>query len=162
MKAVRRTVAPILATALAILVLPLQLTAQNLSEDEQEAWSALETQLAHVYAREWDKNQEYMHPDLVTWGPDNPVPYPVTESGKALWQTEVSRSGNVLGYEMAPVSVVVDGDVAIINFYVRHLVEETAGGKVEWVTWRGHNTWKKRGDRWLLLATYNTTLPSGG
>ena len=156
MKAVRNAVAPVLAAALAILVLPPQLMAQNLSEDEQEAWSALETQLAHGYAREWDKNQEYMHPDLVLWGPESPVPYPITESGQALWQTAFGRSGTVLGHELTPVSVVVDGDVAIINFYVRFLLEATPGGEVKWVSWRGHNTWKKRGNRWLLLATYNT------
>jgi ketosteroid isomerase-like protein len=158
MKALRKAVAPASIVALAMLVLPPQLMAQNLSEDEQEAWSTLETQLAHYYAREWDKNPEYMHPDAVFWGPGSPVPYPVTESGQALWQTAVSRSGAVLGFELTPVSVVVDGDVAILNFYVRHLIEATPDGEVKWVSWRGHNTWKKRGNRWLLLATYNSPM----
>jgi hypothetical protein len=47
----------------ALLAFTPHLVAQNFSEEEQEAWSALETQLAHVYAGEWDKNQEYLHPD---------------------------------------------------------------------------------------------------
>ena len=151
----------LVTVAFAMFAVAPQLMAQDFSEEEQEAWSTLETQLNHAYAGEWDRNQEYLHPDLVLWGPESEVPYPMTESGQALWQTFIARSGTVLGHELTPVTVVVDGDVAIINFYVRALVEATPGGTVEWVSWRGHNTWKKRGNRWLLLATYNT-FPEDG
>ncbi len=144
-----------LAAVVAVLTLAPHLMAQNFTEEEQEAWSALETQLALAYTGEWDREREYLHPDLVLWGPESPVPYPTNTEGP-LWRTVFERSGTVLGHELTPVSVVVDGDVAIINFYVRFLVEVTPGGEVEWFSWRGHNTWKKRGNRWLLLATYNT------
>ena len=148
----------LLSPAVAILALAPHLTAQNFTAEEQEAWSALETQLTLAYTGEWDKEREYLHPDLVLWGPESPVPYP-TDPSSPLWRTDFSRSGTVLGHELTPVTVVVDGDVAIINFYVRYLLEESPGGAVEWVSWRGHNTWKKRGNRWLLLATYNTFPP---
>jgi ketosteroid isomerase-like protein len=146
----------LLAVAFAMLALAPQVMAQNLTDEEQEVWSILETQLGHAYAGEWDASREYLHPDIVLWGPESEVPYPFTESGDALWQTFNTRSGTVLGFELTPVTVVVDGDVAIINFYVRYLLEATPGGDVEWLSWRGHNTWKKSGNRWLLLATYNT------
>ena len=151
----------LLAAAVAMLLLAPHLMAQNFTAEEQEAWSALETQLEHVYAAEWDEVGGFLHPDVVFWDPENPVPYPVTESSLALGQLAFGRTGNVLGHELTPVSVVVDGDVAIINFYVRYLLEADPGGAVEWVSWRGHNTWKKRGNRWLLLATYNTTESEG-
>ena len=149
----------VLSAAFALLAAAPQVMAQNLSPEEQEVWSTLEAQLDRAYAGDWQGNLEYMHPDLVLWGPESEVPYPFTETGDLLWRTSNARSGTPLGFELAPVTVVVDGDVAIINFYVRALWEATPGGAVEWISWRGHNTWKKRGDRWLLLATYNTFPP---
>jgi hypothetical protein len=57
---------------------------------------------------------------------------------------------------LTPVSVTVVDDVAIINCYVRVLTRKN--GELRGSTYKLHNTWKKEGKRWLLLATCNAII----
>ena len=79
----------------------------------------------------------------------------------AYHTTLVSGEDKVVAHRLVPVSVVVVGDVAIINSYLYLLTRPKEGKQVEKIL-RLHNTRKKEGDRWLLLATYNTVAKSGG
>lgn len=56
-------------------------------------------------------------------------------------------------------TVTVVDDVAIINCYLQVLTKKH--GKLAQSTYRLHNTWNKEGERWLLLATCNSTVEEG-
>lgn len=116
--------------------------AQNWNADQQAAWQALEAQIAHYSAGEYAQHEAYLHPSLVTWTPDYPVPWRLGEF--------VMEPGPDLEYQLFPISVVVVGDTAIVNAYWRRA--RTDGDQI----WRLHNTWLRENDQWRLLAFYNT------
>ena len=85
------------------------------------------------------------------------MPTPVTAARSKNYTTVLlKRTDKVVAHYLIPVTVTVVDDVAIINCYVRVLTEKD-GVSME-STYRLHNTWKKEGEHWLLIATYNTKV----
>jgi ketosteroid isomerase-like protein len=147
----------ILATfALALFCSPID--AVELTEEQTAPWNALEKQVALGMDRKWDSMEEFLHAKLSIWG-DN-LPTPVSFSAKAYaYFTKLEDEGDeVIAHHLVPVSVTVVGDVAIINAY--HHVATKDDGDTKETIYRLHNTWKKDGGKWKLLATFNTVVPS--
>lgn len=117
-------------------------SAEDWNEDQRSVWEALEAQIGHFSAAEYDKNETYIHPSLVLWMPEYPIPWRFGEF--------VMEQGPDLEYQLFPISVVVVGDTAIINAYWRR--QRSDGEQL----WRLHNTWVREDDKWRLLALYNT------
>ena len=138
-----------------LLACSIPLQAQEFSMQQQQAWTALEEQIALAQNGDWEEHSKYIHPDVSFWGPDTPVPIGQNAKGLDLWQIELDQSGKAIGHNLTPISVLVRDDVAIINFYLEAL-REASDGSVVRTALRGHNTWKKDDNRWRLLATYNT------
>ena len=102
-----------------------------------------------------EKEKEYIHPKAILGG--DRFPSPVTAArfeayNQAFW----NNSDPVESYVLIPVTVTVVDDVAIINAYGKALTKKD--GETKEATFRLHNTWKKEGGRWQLLATYNAVL----
>ena len=133
--------------------------ARDLTKQQLEPWSALVEQVSLEVKLDWVAMKKFIHPKGCFWGESNP--HPVSLKSYAYHTTLVSGEDKVVAHRLVPVSVVVVGDVAIINSYLHLLTRPKEGKQVEKIL-RLHNTWKKEGDRWLLLATYNTVAKSGG
>ena len=134
---------------LTVLAIAPMASARDLTKQQLEPWSALVEQIAM---------KKFIHPKGCFWGESNP--HPVSMKSYAYYTKLVSGEDKVVAHRLVPVSVVVVGDVAIINSYLHLLTRPKEGKQVEKI-FRLHNTWKKEGDRWLLLATYNTVAKSG-
>ncbi len=133
-------------------------SAADLTRQQLEPWSALEEQVSLEVKLDWVAMKKFIHPKGCFWGAS--TPHPVSMKTYAYHTTLVSGEDKVVAHRLIPVSVVVVGDVAIINSYLHLLTRPKEGKQVEKIL-RLHNTWKKEGDRWLLLATYNTVAKTG-
>ncbi len=88
-----------------------------------------------------------------------PSPIHFGDEAKKYFEQVEAGADKVVAFHLVPVSVVVAGDVAIINAHL-HVLTRPDGKSVEKI-FRLHNTWKREDKRWQLLATYNTTIASG-
>ena len=131
-------------------------SAADLTRQQLEPWSALEEQASLEVKLDWVAMKKFIHPKGCFWGAS--TPHPVSMKTSACHTTLVSSEDKVVAHRLIPVVVV--GDVAIINSYLHLLTRPKEGKQVEKIL-RLHNTWKKEGDRWLLLATYNTVAKTG-
>jgi len=140
-----------------VVVGALSAQAQEMTGPQKEAWTALEEQIELGAKKDWDAMRKYLHPSLSIWG-DN-IPTPVGLNDKSYRYFTGIDEDAVEEWYLAPVSVVVVGEVAIINCYYHVFVVDDEGEKEE-VIYRLHNTWKEHEGRWKLLATYNTLVES--
>ena len=129
----------------------------ELTEEQKGPWNALEEQVRLGLKQDWNGEQEYLHPKRCLWGDE--LPAPVSKKAYSYWQKKSPTYGKIIAHHLVPVSVVVVGDVAIINFYAHAIVEKDE--EQSEIIVRGHNTWKKEKGKWLLLANYNTMVKSG-
>ena len=137
---------------------PLVAHAQELNKKQKEPWSALERQVALWFKQDWKNHDKYIHPKEIDWGDFTPTP--VTAARMKDYTTVLLKgSDKVVSHCLIPVTVTVVDDVAIINCYLQVLTKKN--GKLAQSTYRLHNTWKKEGDRWLLLATCNSIVEEG-
>jgi len=132
--------------------------AQELTKKQREPWSALERQVALWFQQDWEEHDKYIHPKEIDWGDFLPTPATAARA-KKYTTVLLKRTDKVVAHYLIPVTVTVVDDVAIINCYVRVLTEKD-GVSME-STYRLHNTWKKEGERWLLLATCNSIVEEG-
>ncbi|MHB0960318.1 MAG: hypothetical protein ACYC0X_08525 [Pirellulaceae bacterium] len=131
----------------------------ELSEEQKGPWNTLEEQVALDMKQDLEGEMKYIHAKACLWGDDLPVPTSVSAKSTSYYKKWMEGQDEIVAHNMIPVSVVVVDDVAIINFYLHILTKDKEGKQKEMII-RGHNTWKKEQDRWLLLATYNTKLKS--
>ena len=129
----------------------------ELTEEQKGPWNTLEEQVALDMKKDLEGEMKYIHPKACLWGDDSPVPTSVSAKSTSYYKKWMEGQDEIVAHNMIPVSVVVVDDVAIINFYLHILTKDNEGKQKELIL-RGHNTWKKENDRWLLLATYNTKV----
>lgn len=129
--------------------------AQDLTEEQMGPWKALEAQVALDMKTDFEGMREYLHPQGCYWG-DN-LATPVGLKTYDYYSRLRRGQDRVVAHALTPVSVVVVDDVAIINFYAQFVTKNKDGEETEKVV-RGHNTWKKKDGKWLLLSTYNTAV----
>ncbi|MCR9293508.1 MAG: DUF4440 domain-containing protein [bacterium] len=127
---------------------------QELSEEQMGPWKALETQVGLYMKRDWEEHKKYIHPKAIDWWFKHPAPIQTTDKADRYFQIVEEHADKAIAHHMVPVSVVVVGDVAIINAYV-HVLTKPEDKAVETV-YQLHNTWKKEGNQWQLLATCNS------
>ncbi len=129
----------------------------ELTEEQKGPWNTLEEQVALDMKKDIEGEMKYIHPKACLWSDDSPVPTSVSAKSTSYYKQWMEGQDEIVAHNMIPVSVVVVDDVAIINFYLHILTKDSEGKQKEMII-RGHNTWKKENDRWLLLATYNTRV----
>ena len=101
----------------------LSATAQELTKEQQEPWSALEKQVALFMKRDWEEHDKYIHPKAILAGGD--LPSPVTSGRWNKYRNAFfSDPDEVVAYYLTPVTVTVAGDVAIINAYGQVFTEK--------------------------------------
>ncbi|TWU24459.1 hypothetical protein [Novipirellula artificiosorum] len=145
-----------LALAASFLASPLAFGFE-LTEEQKGPWNALEEQVALDMKKDLKSEMRYLHPKACFWGDRSPAPQSLSAKNISYYEKWLEGQDEIIAHNMIPVSVVVVDDVAIINFYLHILTKDDTGEQDEMII-RGHNTWKKEQDRWLLLATYNTKV----
>jgi ketosteroid isomerase-like protein len=150
----------VLATALAVSLFLAQFAFSfEMTEEQKEVWDTLEEQVALDMKKDVEAEKKFIHPKACLWGDQSPVPFSPSEKANSYYKAWLAAQDDIVSHLMTPVSVVVVDEVAIVNFYLKILTKDDEGEHEELVI-RGHNTWKKEGDRWLLFATYNTWVKS--
>ncbi|NLS98055.1 MAG: hypothetical protein GXX96_38465 [Planctomycetaceae bacterium] len=146
----------VLALSVLFVAAPLAYSLE-LTEEQKIPWNTLEEQVALDMKKDLDGEMKYLHPKACLWGDQSPVPDSVSAKSISYYKKWLEGQDDIIAHNMIPVSVVVVDDVAIINFYLHILTKDDEGNQKELII-RGHNTWKRENDRWLLLATYNTKV----
>ncbi len=127
---------------------------QELTAEQMGPWKALETQVGLYIKRDWEEHKKYIHPKAIDWWFTHPAPIPSSEKADEYFQIQEEHADKAIAHLMVPVSVVVAGNVAIINAHVHVLTKPD--DKVVETVYKLHNTWKREGDQWQLLATCNS------
>lgn len=146
----------VLALAALFVVAPLAFGFE-LTEEQKGPWNTLEEQVALDLKKDLKGEMKYLHPRACFWGDQSPAPISASAKAYSYYTKWLEVQDDVIAHNMVPVSVAVVDDVAIINFYLHILTKDGEDEQKELII-RGHNTWKKEKDRWLLLATYNTRV----
>lgn len=147
----------ITAFHVSIILLGLTCHGQDFTTEQMELWSTLETQVKMDANRDFKSMRQYMHPKGSFWG--NHLPHPVSNRSYEYYVKLREGEDEIVAHHLVPVSVIVVGDVAILDAYL-HILSRTDDDKQEEKILRLHNTWKKENGKWLLLATYNTDVDS--
>ena len=117
-----RQVLFVLALLAVILVAPVN--AQEWSSEQLAVWGTIQG------SWEVEKNKEdwcakVCHPDMLAWGRDNPAPRNSEQT--SLWMTRGFETSTRLENTLAPLAIVVHGDMAFAHYYYSTLSEGKDG-----------------------------------
>jgi ketosteroid isomerase-like protein len=130
-----------------LLVLPV--FAQDIRDDEADVLLAIE--------REWDAGLKGDHDDVddmltdnfMGWSKNSPAPRSKTSSSK--WRRFEEQMGRVVRYELYPLSITVDGDVAIAH-YLYSSAFKPKNGDIEMTNGRYTDVLLRTEEGWKFIA----------
>ncbi|MAI73151.1 MAG: hypothetical protein CMM01_19895 [Rhodopirellula sp.] len=96
--------------------------AQDLTPEQTEPWSTLATQVRMDANRDFTSMKQYMHPRGSFWG--NHLPHPISNRSYNYCVQLRAGEDEITAHHVVPVSVIVVGDVAIIDAYL-HLLSRS-------------------------------------
>ena len=124
-------------------------SAQTWSAEQQEIWRFEEQQWKMAAAKDLSWVDTMVHPNVSAWGTAQPAPQ--DKASLARWSKYDSSSNTVLEQEIFPISVVITGNIAVVNY--RYMVaSENYKKERETVTGRYMDILVKENGRWLFLA----------
>ena len=116
--------------ALSVTLLVSESFAQELTKEQMEPWSTLKRQVGLYFERNWEEHDKFIHPKIVDWGDSMPSPIHFGGEAKKYYEQVENGAEKVVAFHLVPVSVVVAGDVAIINAHL-HALTKPDGKSVE-------------------------------
>jgi len=127
--------------------------AQQWTTQQKEVWKTLEDQIKAFASGDMEANYKFIHPDFVFWNDWNSVPGDY-ETAKKLDSAWFKLGAKTYAFTLTPLTILINGDFAVLNFYLRGFRQEPGATEVKFVGLRLHNLWKKEGGKWLLLANF--------
>jgi len=129
-------------------------TPENWGAVEREVWGCIETHWEHLIAKRVDEFIKYIHPAMVGYGHESPIPVdrPWLEKWVGFW----TKNTNIAICELRPVQIKLHGDIAIVQYLIFTVEINSEGGKR--VIRRYTMTWKKGPDRWQVIASHNNLM----
>ncbi len=129
-----------------------------------QTWSADQQAVLAVVEETWTENDatwvtRLTHPEMLGWGNTNPMPRGQTTTRR--WSDHGLESSTELLHSLAPVGIVIRGDVAIVHYYASVSAEDREG-KRETTTSRCTDTLTRDGGSWLYLGWFCFNEPSEG
>ncbi len=121
---------------------------------EREVWDCLETHWDHLINKRVDEFIKYIHPDMVGYGHESPLP--VDRPWLYKWVGFWTKSTNIAICELRPVQMKVYGDIVILQYFIFTVEQSTEG--VKRVIRRYTMTWKKGKDHWQVIASHNNLM----
>ncbi len=129
-----------------------------------QTWSADQQAVLAVVEETWTENDatwvtRLTHPEMLGWGNTNPVPRDQTTTRR--WSDHGLENSTGLLHSLAPVGIVIRGDVAIVHYYASVSAEDREG-KRETTTSRCTDTLTRDSGSWLYLGWFCFNEPNEG
>jgi hypothetical protein len=129
-----------------------------------QTWSAEQKAVLAVVDDTWTENDatwvtRLTHPEMLGWGSTTPVPRDQATTGR--WSEHGLESSTGLMHSLAPVGIVIRGDVAIVYYYASVSAEDREG-KRETTTSRCTDTLTRDTGSWLYLGWFCFDEPTEG
>jgi hypothetical protein len=124
-------------------------SAQTWSAEQQEVWNFELSQWKRDAAKDLAWVEELVHPAALIWGNANPAPQ--NKGSVARWARYNSGNSTTLEYEIFPLGIVVQGNVAVAHYRYTTAAEDM---KKERKTVNGRYTDMliKEGGRWQFIG----------
>jgi hypothetical protein len=139
----------LLLSAVAALSMSGQAAAQNWTAEQQEIWALEEQQWKMAAAEDVSWIDSMVHPNVSYWETGSPMPQ--NRSSLLRWNRFANANNNVLEQELLPISIVITGNVAVVNYHYSIARENL---KKEQATIKGHymDVLIKDGGKWKFIA----------
>lgn len=135
--------------ALAALLSSLGAAAQQWSAEQQAIWDLEQQQWKMAAAEDLSWTDSMVHPNLSYWETGQPMPQDLASLKR--WNRYAAANGATLEQELMPISIVVTGNVAVVNYYYQ-VAREDNDKKREMVTGRYMDVLVKDNGRWKFIA----------
>lgn len=123
--------------------------AQEAANDQADVWAVIEGEWNA--AEKGDKNwpDRLLADDFVGWSADAPAPR--SKSSTKMWYRFGEEMGKMVAHELYPLSIVVNGDVAVAH-YLYSSAYKPKNGEIEMTNGRYTDVLVKTEDGWKFLA----------
>ena len=131
---------------------PLLITAtlaQDTTDDEAVVLLTIEREWEAAQKGEQDKVDDMLTRDFMGWGKSSPAPRAKTSSSN--WRRFAAEMGQVVRYELYPLSITVRGDVAVAH-YLYSTAYESKDGDIKMSNGRYTDVLVRTEDGWKFLA----------
>jgi hypothetical protein len=123
--------------------------AQQWSAEQKEVWDLEQQQWKMAAAKDLSWIETMVHPGLSYWETGQPMPQDL--SSLKRWNRYAAANGATLEQELMPISIVITGNVAVVNYYYQ-VAREDKDKKRETVTGRYMDVLMKDNGRWKFIA----------
>jgi len=123
--------------------------AQTWNAEQQEVWKLEELQWKMAKDKDLSWMDKMVHPNLTYW--ENGQPAPQNKASLQRWNRYMSTLGEVLEQELYPVSIVITGNIAVVQYHYQ-LARENLKKEREMIFGRYTDILVKEGNRWLFIA----------
>lgn len=123
--------------------------AEKWSAEQQEVWQLEEQQWKQAAAKDMTWIDSMVHPNLSYW--ENGQAMPQDRASLARWFRFQTSSSSTLEQELFPISIVITGNVAVVNYYYS-AARENAKQEREMVNGHYMDVLIKDGGRWKFIA----------
>ena len=153
----KRSALALTIVAVAVMALPSQTAAQKWTPDQQEVWQAVES-----LWKAWTSGDVAGYYNLVSddyRGWNNSMRFPTSKAAHRPWSDHWHKDNKTVLYDMFPLAIDIHGDVAIVFFSFRVLLQDKDGEEtVKKGRWT--DIYRKTEGRWLLIADHGGATDS--
>ena len=123
--------------------------AQTWSAEQQEVWRFEEQQWKMTADKDLSWIDTMVHPNMVYW--ETVQSMPQNKASLHRWNKYGNANSTVLEQELFPISIVITGNVAVVN-YTYQIARENNEKKREMVTGRYTDVLVKEKGKWMFLT----------
>lgn len=124
-------------------------SAQGWNAEQQEVWQVEEQQWKMAAAKDQSWIDSMVHPNVSYWETGQAMPQ--NRASLTRWFRYQSTTATTLEQELTPISIVVTGNVAVVNYYYS-AARENQKKEREMVTGHYMDVLIKDGGRWKFIA----------
>jgi ketosteroid isomerase-like protein len=138
---------------LALFMLPAStsLFAQEWSAAQKEVWKNVETYWGLYAQGNLEGFLGYVHTDYLGWS--NNAALPGDKSSNRKWVDHDMKTTKTLVYDVKPVGINIQGNVAIVHYYYNQIVKDL-DGKEKASSGRWTDILMKQGDKWVMIGDH--------
>jgi len=124
-------------------------TAESWNAEQQEIWQLEEQQWKLAAAEDMSWIDSMVHPNLSFWETGQAMPR--NQASLTRWSRYLASHGSTLEQEIFPISIVITGNVAVVNYYYTQ-ARENDKKELEMVSGHYMDVLIKDGGRWKFIA----------
>lgn len=139
----------VLLGGIALCVFASPLVAQVWSSEQQAVLAVVKQSYMDALGKDATWVDRYTHPEVLSWGSTEPVPR--DQADMKRWAEYGYENSTALIHSIAPVGIVLRGDVAMVHYYAT-IAREDSEGRRETHTTRCTVTLTRDDDTWRYLG----------